>query len=169
MAARFSATNRTRLPSPVRRGDEVGDGLALAGAGRPLDDEVGAGADRVDGGHLGGVGIEDEVLMVRVGVVRRHSGSWLRTARKRLRVAGQRRDDVVVGERVALGREVGDHRELGVGEVADDQPRVDLEVGDVAAQLAERGEHRVGVEAAAHRGHVLQRLVVDLEALLGAR
>ena len=53
-------------------GDEVGDGLRLAGAGRALDDEVRAGADRVDRGLLGRVRVEDEQL-VRPGRRRRAS------------------------------------------------------------------------------------------------
>ena len=40
-------------------GDEVGDGLALAGAGRADHDEVVAGEGSPDDGTLGGVGIED--------------------------------------------------------------------------------------------------------------
>ena len=58
-------------------GDEVGDGLGLAGAGRALDHEVGTAAHGVDGRLLGGVRIEDEVLAGGVGVGRafRHVGA----------------------------------------------------------------------------------------------
>ena len=67
MAARFSATKSTRLPSAAERRDQVGDGLRLAGAGRPVHDEVRAGAHRLDGLLLAAVGVEHE--HVALGVV----------------------------------------------------------------------------------------------------
>jgi len=48
-----------------QRGDQVGDGLALAGAGRPVDDQALAGQHGVDGVALGGVGVQDGVVVLR--------------------------------------------------------------------------------------------------------
>ena len=53
-----------------QRRDQVGDRLALAGARRSLDDEVGTASHGVDDSLLGRVGVEDEVLTGRVGVGR---------------------------------------------------------------------------------------------------
>jgi hypothetical protein len=48
-----------RFPVVHGGGDDVGDGLRLAGPRRSLDDEVAARADLFDDRRLGGVGIDD--------------------------------------------------------------------------------------------------------------
>ena len=117
-------------------GDQVGDGLRLAGARRPLDDQVRAGQDGVHDGLLGRVGVQHEVLGAGVGV-----GGAGRAGRaggdggQRVGVPGERRDHVVRGEGVALGLQVGDHRQPGVGERAHHEPVLHREAGDVAAGL----------------------------------
>ena len=74
----------------------------------------------------------------------------------------------MVGQGVALQGEVGDHRQLGVGEGAEDEARRDLELGHPLARVVESGVHRVGVEAVAGGGEVGERVAVDLDPLLGA-
>ena len=156
-----------RLALGRERGDEVDDGLRLAGAGWSLDDEVGTGSDGVDRRVLRRVGVEDEVLVlgVRVGLA---VGQAQPDGGERRLVAGERRHDVVVGQGVALQGEVGDHRQLGVGEGAEDEPRCDRELGHRGARVAEGGIYRVGVETVADGGEVGERVAVDLDALLGA-
>ena len=70
-AARFSATNSTRLPVGDRAGEQVGDRLRLAGAGRALEHEGAAGVGLGDrpqlrgvgrGGQLGGELVEVDVV-----------------------------------------------------------------------------------------------------------
>ncbi len=139
--------------APTRRHgprEQVGDGLGLARPGRALDDQVRTAAHGVDGGLLGGVGVEDEVLARGVdvsGAVRHRGAHGLQGTR----VAGQRGDDVVVGEVRPLCREVGDHGQLGVGEGAHHQPRCHGEVRYLLAQPRQGGIHGVGVEAVAAR------------------
>jgi len=114
-----------------QRGDEVGDGLALAGARRPLHDEVGAAAGGLDHLVLRGVGVQDEgrARLVEDRVAIAHRDVTV-DGREGGGVPGQRGDDVMVGQGLALGGKVGDHRELGVGEVADDDARIDREAVD---------------------------------------
>ena len=57
-AAIFSATNSTVLPAWTAVGDQIGDGLRLAGPGRALDDQVLAGADRLERLRLRGIRVE---------------------------------------------------------------------------------------------------------------
>jgi hypothetical protein len=109
--------------------NQVGDGLALAGAGRTLDDEVRPPAHGIDHRLLGGVGVQDQVLPGRVGVGRKVRDG-VADGLERPGVTGHRRDDIMVDQGAELGREVGDHRQLGVGECAQHQPRRDLELGD---------------------------------------
>jgi hypothetical protein len=90
------------LAAGDERGDEVGDGLALARARRSLDDEVLAGEDGVDGVVLAGVSVPDQELVGGRRVVWAlgvHRGPALAHGRPCLVLAGQCRDEVV-----------GDHR-----------------------------------------------------------
>ena len=150
-------------------GDEVGDGLRLAGAGRAVHDEVRPRAHRLDGLLLAAVGVEHE--HVALGVVEVDPAAVELGAHRAqgVGVAGERGHDVVVGEGVALGGEVGHHRQLGVREGADDQPRGDREVGDVRAGGTQGGVDRVGVEHGVGGGQRLEGVLVEGDALLGRR
>ena len=134
-----------------KAGDQVGDGLALAGSGWAVDDQVGPAAHGVDDGLLRGVGVQDQVLSGRANVnsrVRDVGADGL----ERIRVTGQRGDDVMVGQRPKLGGKVGDHRQLRVGERAEHQPGSDLECRDPLAPASQLREHRVGVEVLGEPG-----------------
>ena len=135
MAARFSATKSTRLPSAARVAMRLAMVCDLPVPGGPVHDEVRAGAHRLDGLLLAAVGVEHEHVAVGVVEVDPAAVELGAHGPQRVGVARERRDDVVVGEGVALGGEVGHHRQLGVGEGADDQPRRHREVGHVGAGL----------------------------------
>ena len=88
---------------------------------------------------------------------------------ERIGLTGQCRDDVMVGQRPELSRQVGNHRQLGVRERAKHQPGCDLERRDALTHPVEGSEHRMWVEAHGGCGHLLERLGVELDALLGAQ
>ena len=167
MAARFSATKSTRLPSAASVAIRLAMVCDLPVPGGPVHDEVRAGAHRLDGLLLAAVGVEHE--HVALGVVEVDPAAVELGAHRAqgVGVAGERRDDVVVGERVALGGEVGHHRQLGVREGADDQARGHREVGHAGAGLRQRGVDRVGVEHGVGGGQRLDGVLVEGDALLG--
>ncbi len=159
-----------RAPTGRRQaGDEVGDRLRLAGAGRSLDDEVRAGEHGVDHGLLRGVGVEHEVLGRGVGVAGRCGSGDVGDGRDGLGVTGQRRDDVVLGERVALGLQVGHHRQPRVGERADDQAVLHREAGHVTAGLGDPLQHGTRVEAVVVQGEVGDDVGVEPDAVLAGQ
>ena len=125
-----------------------------------MDDQAPAGEDGVDRGALRGVGVEDGVVGHRVGhagqggfgqfgIHRRVGGDRL----LRLRVAGDRRDQVAVREQVARRLQVAHHGQLGVGEGADDLALVDAEARDlrVAGGLRQLARDPVGRGPVDHR------------------
>ena len=75
----------------------------------------------------------------------------------------------MVGQGLSLSGEVGDHRELRVGERAEDQAGGHREVGHVCAGLRERGVDGVGVEGLSGGGERLDGVGVEGDALLGGQ
>ena len=127
------ASRRRRGPScrAPPGGDQVGDRLALAGARRALDDEVWPPSDRVDRvvlarGRRRGRGTRRPGGVV--GQRRFDAGRRSRAPRCASSVAGDaRRSRSCPVERLDGPSRSRDHRQLGVGEVADDHPPRDGE------------------------------------------
>ncbi len=154
------------LPVGRERRDEVGDGLRGTGARRGVQEQVGAGAHRLDGLALGRVGIEDEDVLDGRPVPHLGPGSD-RDRRQGVREARERGDDVVVGECLALHREVRHEGGLVVREGADHDARVDGEVGHVGAGPGEGGVRGVGVDRAGGGDEPLEAVGVEGDAVLG--
>src|SRR6185437_17105510 len=94
-------------------GDQVGDGLALAGARRSVDHQAVPGQHRADRAALRGVGVQDRVVLVRR--VEHGLGRVVAVQQfLRLDVAGDGGDHIAVAEQVTGGFKVTDHGQLGV-------------------------------------------------------
>jgi hypothetical protein len=154
------------LAARHQRGDQVGDGLALAGTGWALHDRVLAGEDRVDRPMLRGVGVQDHVLVGRGRVVGRQRVDLAGTGgqrRERRTVAGHRGDHVVPDADVLRRLQVGDHRQLGVGEGTQHEARGHREAADPAGRLLDQPlEDRRRIEAGRRLGQLLDLLDVEL-------
>jgi hypothetical protein len=120
-----------------QRGDQVGDRLALARAGRAVDHQALAPHDHVDGAALGGVRVQNRVV-VRGRDVVEHGVRLAAGGDRRLgvRVARDGGDHIAVGQQVSGAAQIPDHRQLGVGEGADHLP-----VSDVEARYLRRRCH----------------------------
>ena len=111
MAARFSATKSTRLPSPASEAMRLAMVCDLPVPGGPLMTRWAPLRNGVDGALLGGVGVEDEGAL-RDGVcVGGAVGHRRAHGLQRPGVTGERCHHVVVGVSRPLGGEVGDHRQ----------------------------------------------------------
>ena len=121
------------LAAGNQRGDQVGDRLALAGSRRPLDDQALAREHRVDRVVLAGVGIQNQELISQRHLIRARNGLWPgplgADRRAGLLIARQRRDQLMRDQLIQCPVKVGDHRQLGVGEVRQHQPPVNPEAG----------------------------------------
>ena len=129
-------------------GDDVHDGLRLAGAGRPLDHDVAAlprrrlrgAADGFRRQGLAAIGVDhmvqrlDPDLGIHIGIVREGRRAAEHPA------ADQRGDDGVVEQaRIGGGVQVAPHQELREAEQAERQP---IRIHAPALALADRGRHR---------------------------
>lgn len=126
-------TDQQHRPALRReRSDEVGDGLGLAGTGRPVDRQVGAGEHSAEHGFLRGVRCQHAVGFGQPGGVglRRHCADRV----QRVRVTAERIQHRVTGS--VLVHQVTD--EVGLAEVegADDLATLDLEAGHRGARSA---------------------------------
>ncbi len=107
------------LPVRGEARDEVGDGLALAGSRRAMDDQVPAGKDHFDRGVLGGVGIQDDELLDGGDLVRRSDGRVAVAGGQCVpcsAIAGERGHDVMGGHEVMGPAEIVHHGQLLVVE-----------------------------------------------------
>ena len=163
-----------RLAARDEAGDEVADRLALAGAGRPLDDEVLAAQHLVDREVLARVGIQDQEFVGRrclIGQCRVDVDPAIADGLACIGVAGQRGDQVMLGERFDGPLEIADHRQLRVGEVAQHHLRPDGEPGHAARPLSQprvRDLKLLGrVDRAFHAGARQQLVGIALDVELG--
>ncbi len=156
-----------------QRRDEVRDGLALAGAGRPAHDEALPGQDRVHRELLAGVSVQHHELVCGEHVVglgdRTVGGRGGANRLTGLLVAGHGGHQVMRHERVQVALEVPDHRQLRVGEVRQDEPGFHGEPGHGRGLLL---HPRVGpFELPGLVDHTLhpveQRIGVDRQPALG--
>lgn len=173
-------------------GDDVGDALAFAGAGGPVEDEVAALADHFDGEGLGGVGIDDVVeavdgdQFIEVGGVGDGLGLGREAGGEEGGEEGAVEEGAIGGP--GLGGEVAVEEEFGEGEAAeDDGVGEDLPgrvIGDGEGDLVEvgggvevvgvgeggQGDAEVGFQFGAEGEVFLDVLLTgpELEAVAGA-
>ena len=153
--------------------DQVRDRLALARARRAVDHQAAAGEHCLDRAALGGVGVEDGVVVLGVvgprRLVRVRGGA---DQLLRYGVAGDRGHQVAVGEQVARRLQVADHRQLGVRERADDLALLDREAGHlgVRRRLGELPGDAVGRrlvdDRAEHARQLVQQHRVHLDVVV---
>ena len=156
------------LAGDQRLGDQVGDRLRLAGAGRALQHErptVGGGQDR---GELARVAVERrEQLGQRQRAIERRGLGKRRLRRERVAGAGREvRDHRRAEQRVAVLGQIGPHRELGEREDAEARLGQDLpaiEPGDRRGQRAHRRRQvelvAIGVGARHHQAELGRQLL----------
>ena len=149
MAARFSATNRTRWPRADKRGDQVGDRLRLAGARRPVDDQVGPGHRAVDRRTTGwrrrpGRGTRPPAGRVS-GSADVTFGCRARTASRACSSPAMAQISSEPASSVGRGLQIEHHGQLGVGEVPQHDRRCPTANPGTAEQaLASRSKSGAG-------------------------
>ena len=152
------------LVLPDQAADRVDDRLGAAGSGHRADDERVAGRDLRDDVLLLGVGVEQQDVGGRLAAVRidrldRRVALFERPFRRR--VAGER---VEHGILEVLG--VGDERRGDLREGGDHEPRLHLEVEQVAGEGAQLIDHGVRLEGAVALAQRDERLGVERDAEL---
>ena len=150
-----------------QRRHEVDDRLGLARAGRTVQQQVRADLDGVDRGALAGVGVDDDALLLQVGVGlgRRRRGADVGDG---LGVADHRRDGRVRREGHAVVRQVTDHGGLGGGEGRQHQARAHVEPGQPGALRAQPGVGALG-RTVSSTGGGDQPVGGDVDAALAAQ
>ncbi len=159
------------LPAPRDQGgNQVRDGLALAGARRAVDHQAVPGQHGADGAALRGVGIQDGVVLlgrVEDGLAGVVAGQQFLGGD----VTGDGGHHVAVVQQLRRRLQVPDHGQLGIGERADDLAADDLEAGHLSG---ERGVTQLLVQPfaglvreplgvrAEHAGQLVQKHRVDL-------
>ncbi len=156
-----------------RVGDDVGDGLALAGAGRPDHHEAGAGGGAGDGAGLRRVSLQraDQAGGFQLAIQPRRVAFTAKADRAGQLVAGRaRRIDQPPHHRVAPQRldpvgQILPHQELGERQVGQRDILGHFPSRNVAQLAADRVEDRRNVEAGSVSGRIRQAREIHGEIL----
>ena len=150
IAARFSATKQGRFTTGGEGCDEIGDRLALAGTGRPDDDQIASLQRGIDDSGLRAVSVQDEELVFWRRIVGNCAHIIAEAAYRNVSqvvagdgIARECGDELVLVDSRMCVLEITHHWQFGVGERREHDAVHYLKLSDLRRRAPEQGQRPI--------------------------